>query len=88
MSRDIDSLPLFDNLVRRESLKLSDVWFDSLASLILTLQEYLSSSGIRVPRLTTDQRDALIDVVNGQLIYNTTTDKFQGYEAGNWVNLI
>lgn len=88
MSRDIDSLPLFDNLVKRESLKLSDIWFDSLASLIFTLQEYLSSTGVRVPRLTTDQRDALIDVVNGQLIYNTTTEKFQGYENNVWTDLI
>jgi len=40
-----------------------------------------------VPRLTTAQRDA-ITAFNGMVVYNTTTGKFQGYEAGAWVNLI
>lgn len=38
-------------------------------------------------RMTSTQRDALT-AVNGMVIYNTTTAKFQGYEAGAWVNLI
>jgi len=37
--------------------------------------------------MTTTQRDALT-AVNGMLVYNSTTDKFQGYEAGSWQNLI
>ena len=41
----------------------------------------------RVPSLTTVQRDGLT-AANGMLIYNTTAGKFQGYEAGAWVNLI
>jgi len=40
-----------------------------------------------VPRLTTTQRDALT-AVNGMILYNTTTNKFQGYENGAWTNLI
>ncbi len=39
------------------------------------------------PRLTSAQRDALT-AVNGMLIYNTTTNKFQGRENGSWVNLV
>lgn len=39
------------------------------------------------PRITTTQRDAR-QTTNGMIIYNTTTNKFQGYEAGAWVNLI
>ncbi len=39
-----------------------------------------------LPRLTTTQRDALTGV-NGMSIYNTTTDRFQGYAAGAWVDL-
>lgn len=37
--------------------------------------------------LTTGERDALT-AANGMVIYNTTDNKFQGYENGAWVNLI
>jgi hypothetical protein len=40
-----------------------------------------------VPRLTTDQRNALTSVFDGQIIYNTSDGKFQGRAAGAWVNL-
>ena len=33
------------------------------------------------------QIDALPGIVNGSLIYNSTTDSFQGYENGAWTNL-
>ena len=38
-------------------------------------------------RLTTAERDALT-AENGMIIYNTSTNKFQGYENGAWVNLV
>ena len=37
--------------------------------------------------VTTIQRDALTSS-NGDIIYNTTDNKFQGYENGSWANLI
>ena len=37
--------------------------------------------------MTTTQRDALT-AANGMIIYNTTDNKFQGYENGAWANLI
>jgi hypothetical protein len=37
--------------------------------------------------LTTAERDALA-AANGMVIYNTTDNKFQGYENGAWANLI
>lgn len=38
-------------------------------------------------RMTTTQRDAISTPVNGMMVYNTTTDRFQGYTAGAWADL-
>jgi len=46
-----------------------------------------TTSSFVLSRLTTTQRNALT-AVNGMLIYNTTTNKFEGYENGAWANLI
>jgi len=46
-----------------------------------------TTGALLLTRLTTTQRDALT-AANGMVIYNTTTAKFQGYEAGAWTNLI
>ena len=37
-----------------------------------------------VPRMTTTERDVLTGI-NGMIIYNTTNDQFNFYEAGAWV---
>jgi hypothetical protein len=37
--------------------------------------------------MTTTQRNALT-AANGMLVYNTTTNKFEGYENGSWVSLV
>jgi hypothetical protein len=39
-----------------------------------------------VPSLTTAERDALT-AANGMLVYNSTDNKFQGYENGAWVDM-
>ena len=41
---------------------------------------------VRLPQLTSTQRDALT-AANGDLIYNTTTNYVQCYQAGAWVNM-
>jgi hypothetical protein len=46
----------------------------------------LVGSPIKMANLTTGQRDALI-AENGDVIYNLSTNKFQGYANGVWVDL-
>ena len=46
-----------------------------------------TTGGFIVPRMTTTQKNALTPV-NGMIIYDTTLNKFQGYENGAWANLI
>lgn len=42
---------------------------------------------IQFGSFTTTERDALT-AANGMVIYNTSDNKFQGYENGSWVNLV
>ncbi len=55
------------------------------ASAILDLTS--TTGALLIPRMTTTQRDALT-AENGMLIYNTTLNKFEGYENGAWASLI
>jgi len=45
------------------------------------------TGGMVLPRLTTTQRDAISTDVNGMVVYNTSTNKFQGRANGAWVDL-
>ena len=42
--------------------------------------------GFRLANMTTTERDALA-AANGEMIYNTTLNKIQGYQNGAWINL-
>ena len=88
MAVDFDGFPFYDDLIKKDSTKISDVWRDNLATFLQTLTEYLNQYGIFVPRLTTLQRNDIQAPVNGQIIYNTTLEKFQGFEGNLWKNLI
>jgi hypothetical protein len=46
----------------------------------------VTKSPFRLASFTTTVRDTLISR-NGDMIYNTTDNKFQGYQNGAWVNL-
>lgn len=48
-----------------------------------------TTSCLLVPRMTTTQRDAITGalVINGMLIYNSTTTTFQFYQNGAWLSL-
>lgn len=42
---------------------------------------------MKLTGMTTTERNALT-ATNGMIIYNSTDNKFQGYENGGWANLI
>lgn len=43
-----------------------------------------SSKGILIPRLTTAQRDAIVNPANGLLIYNSTVKQYNFYNGTRW----
>lgn len=88
MAQDFNQFPIYDPLVKGSSAKMGDTWISAMTSFIQTLIEYLSQFGIFVPQITTDERNTIQSPVLGQIIYNTTLNKFQGYENGAWVNLV
>lgn len=51
-----------------------------------TLELRTTVGALLLPRMMTTQRDVLT-AVNGMMIYNSTTDQFQGYRAGAWADL-
>ncbi len=55
---------------------------DPTTSEILALTS--TTAALLVPRMTTAQRNAIAAIVNGMIIYNTTTTQFEGYQAGAW----
>jgi hypothetical protein len=87
MANSIDQLNYYDDLIKRGSLKMSEQWISQVSSLIDVLNGYLTPYGLLAPRLTTDERDSIQSPVDGQIIYNTTLNKFQGRESGAWINI-
>jgi len=68
MARDLDFFPTYDVLVK-DGVYLSNIWSDFMATFIESLREYLSASGIFIPRLTLAQRNDIQTPQEGQLIY-------------------
>lgn len=85
MANDFDQFPLYDPLINAGRPNyMSEIWADAFSSFFENLVDYLTQGGILIPKLTTAQRDQLKNIDDGQTIYNTTLNKFQGREAGAW----
>jgi len=84
----IDQFVYYDPLIKGKNDKMSEVWIASLSAFIDTLNGYITPFGFLTPQMTTDQRNSIQSPLNGQIIYNTTLNKFQGFENNLWVNLI
>lgn len=84
MSDSFNSPPTYNEITKNPSLSLSDIWQSWYSTNWNTLIQYLSENGIFLPQLTTAERDALLSPQLGQMIYNTTTDAPQIWQAGAW----
>lgn len=87
MANDFDEFPLYDPAIKSDGTnKFSDVWVSFLATFYMNLIGYLTQGGILLPQVTTTQRNALQNVQNGQMIYNTTVGSAQYFKAGVWTS--
>jgi hypothetical protein len=46
-----------------------------------------TTKGILIPRMTDAEKNAIASPVQGLLLFNTSTNSFQYYQGGNWVNI-
>lgn len=46
-----------------------------------------TTGGVILPRMTTTQKNAISSPSNGEMVYDTTDNKFYGYASGAWVAL-
>jgi len=73
----------FDDIVKEIALLKKKLTVLETGNLITTLK--LGDDGLfRVPRKASDP----VSATNGEIYYNTTTNKFRGYENGAWANLV
>jgi hypothetical protein len=84
MALDFDYPTSYDKLIEPGTNKASDDFVRWWNTHIDSLVGYLTQFGIKLPILTTVQRDSIINPINGLTIYNSTIDAPQIYQAGAW----
>ena len=76
----------FNGLVLGDDTDYNIKWngYNAVHTIVVTAAFEFDGGAIRLPNVTTAQRDALTPA-NGMSIYNSTDEKFQMYENGSWV---
>lgn len=74
------------NLITSPGAGTPEIESDGAILLTAGTRVEISSSPLKMASFTTAERDGL-SAENGDMIYNTTTNKFQGYANGTWVDL-
>lgn len=87
MATDFDDFPIYDPIINGGGRYLSDTWVASFSYFIQSLGGFLSKNGMFVPKLTDDERASIKEPGKGQLIYNTTLNKYQVFDT-SWKDLV
>jgi hypothetical protein len=69
------------------SVGITELFSETILNLRAVTAVAVLDAPLRLPRMSTATRDSFV-AQNGDVIYNTSTNKFQGYENGSWVNLV
>ena len=85
MALDFDQFPIYDPAIIPDTMLFNALWQSFFGTFHETLISYLSQNGIFIPSITTEERDALKNVQEGQMIYNSTLGKFEGFEPTGWM---
>lgn len=85
----IHTSPSF-SVVTEPAIKVAsdgNVTIGSSSPSVAVLQIDSTTSGVVMPRMTTTQMNAISSPTNGEMIYNTTDNKFYGYANNVWTAL-
>lgn len=76
-------LLLFSTKVCKAQVGVGTIWVDASAM----LEQLSTTKGFLPPRLSTQQRDAIVNPAIGLQIYNTTNQSIEVYRPSGWYNL-